>query len=95
MFYFHTSNKIKVHQLPPEKLKQREVVHIDIANDPVTPADFKPDEDPTKYVKLKYYSFVFKCIEYNSFFVCISDSNRKRPDVVLWSVPNGRKKWIQ
>lgn len=39
---------MQVHQLPPEKLKQREVVHIDIANDPVTPADYKPDEDPTK-----------------------------------------------
>jgi hypothetical protein len=35
-----------VHELSPEKLKQREVVHIDIANDPVTPADYKPTEDP-------------------------------------------------
>jgi hypothetical protein len=25
-----------LHELPPEKLKHREVVHIDIANDPVT-----------------------------------------------------------
>jgi hypothetical protein len=38
-----------VHELPPEKLKNREVVHIDIANDPVTTADYKPDEDPTKF----------------------------------------------
>jgi hypothetical protein len=38
-----------VHELPPEKLKIRDVVHIDIANDPVTTADYKPDEDPTKY----------------------------------------------
>lgn len=41
---------IKVHELPPEKIKLREVVHIDIANDPVTPADYKVDEDPTKYL---------------------------------------------
>lgn len=38
-----------VHELPPEKLKIREVVHIDIANDPVTTADYKRDEDPTKF----------------------------------------------
>lgn len=38
-----------VHELPPEKLKQREVVFIDIAHDPVPAADYKADEDPTKY----------------------------------------------
>ncbi|KAH8374717.1 hypothetical protein KR200_004413 [Drosophila serrata] len=38
-----------VHELTPDKLKMREVVHIDIANDPVLPADYKPDEDPTTY----------------------------------------------
>lgn len=38
----------KVHELPPEKLKNREVVHIDIANDPIAAADYKPTEDPTK-----------------------------------------------
>jgi hypothetical protein len=38
-----------VHELPPEKLKNREVVHIDIANDPVTTADYKEGEDPTKF----------------------------------------------
>jgi len=38
-----------VHQLPPEKLKHREVVHIDIAKDKVASADYKPDEDPTKF----------------------------------------------
>lgn len=37
---------LQVHELPPEKLKQREVVHIDIANDPVAPADYKAAEDP-------------------------------------------------
>ncbi|XP_037923377.1 phosphatidylinositol transfer protein alpha isoform isoform X2 [Hermetia illucens] len=42
-------DKDNVHELPPEKLKQRDVVHIDIANDPVTPADYKPTEDPTKF----------------------------------------------
>ncbi|XP_055382916.1 phosphatidylinositol transfer protein alpha isoform isoform X2 [Condylostylus longicornis] len=38
-----------VHELPPEKLKIREVVNIDIANDPVSAADYKPEEDPTKF----------------------------------------------
>lgn len=32
-----------------EKLRLREVVTIDIANDPVKTADYKPDEDPTKF----------------------------------------------
>ena len=40
---------LQVHELPPEKLKHREIVHIDIANDPVTSADYKADEDPTKF----------------------------------------------
>ena len=31
-----------LHELQPDKLKQREVVHIDIANDPVSRADYKP-----------------------------------------------------
>lgn len=38
-----------VHELPPELLKQREIVYIDIANDRVSPADYKPDEDPSTY----------------------------------------------
>lgn len=38
-----------VHELPPEKLKQREVVHIDIGNDPVSTGDYKKDEDPTLF----------------------------------------------
>uniref|UniRef100_A0A336K9M3 CSON004792 protein n=1 Tax=Culicoides sonorensis TaxID=179676 RepID=A0A336K9M3_CULSO len=38
-----------VHELPPEKLKQREIVNIDIANDPVASSDYKPSEDPTKF----------------------------------------------
>lgn len=38
-----------MHELSPDKLKQREVVHIDIANDPVQQSDYKPDEDPTKF----------------------------------------------
>ncbi|XP_067144292.1 phosphatidylinositol transfer protein alpha isoform [Centruroides vittatus] len=37
-----------VHELIPEKLKQREIVYIDIANDPVETRDYKPTEDPTK-----------------------------------------------
>lgn len=43
----------QVHELPPDKLKIREVVHIDIANDPVASADYKEDEDPTKFKSQK------------------------------------------
>lgn len=42
-----------MHELPPEKLKTREVVFIDIANDPVAPSDFKEDEDPAKFKSTK------------------------------------------
>lgn len=38
---------LQVHELTPDKLKMRDIVHIDIANDPVLPSDYKPDEDPT------------------------------------------------
>lgn len=38
----------KAHELTPEKLKQRDVVHIDIANDPVSQTDYRETEDPTK-----------------------------------------------
>jgi len=37
------------HELDKEKLGKRQVVPIDIATDPVLPADYKEDEDPTKY----------------------------------------------
>ncbi|XP_050292819.1 phosphatidylinositol transfer protein alpha isoform isoform X2 [Anthonomus grandis grandis] len=42
-------NRENVHELPADKLKMREVVQIDIANDPVSQADYKPDEDPAKF----------------------------------------------
>ena len=38
-----------VHQLTPEQLKQRKVVHIDIANDTVLSSDYKADQDPSKF----------------------------------------------
>lgn len=38
---------MQVHELTPDKLKMREVVNIDIANDPVLAADYKAEEDPT------------------------------------------------
>lgn len=44
---------MKVHELPADKLKIREVVQIDIANDPVSAADYKQDEDPTKFKSQK------------------------------------------
>ncbi|KAK8405919.1 hypothetical protein O3P69_006969 [Scylla paramamosain] len=37
------------HELTGEKYKMREVVPIDISNDPVKTADYKVDEDPTKF----------------------------------------------
>lgn len=39
--------------MSPEKLKSREVVHIDIANDPVVAADYKKTEDPTTFKSQK------------------------------------------
>ncbi|EEB18337.1 phosphatidylinositol transfer protein, putative [Pediculus humanus corporis] len=42
-----------VHQLPPEKLKQREVIHIDIANDKMDPRDYKREDDPTLFTSQK------------------------------------------
>uniref|UniRef100_A0A0A9YWM3 Phosphatidylinositol transfer protein alpha isoform n=1 Tax=Lygus hesperus TaxID=30085 RepID=A0A0A9YWM3_LYGHE len=42
-----------VHELAPEKLKDREVVMIDVGNDPVTSADYKASEDPTKFSSQK------------------------------------------
>lgn len=41
------------HELTPEKLKARDVVHIDIANDPVSQTDYKETEDPTKFKSKK------------------------------------------
>ena len=38
-----------VHELDAKKLKERTVVNIDIANDPVDTNDYKKDEDPTIY----------------------------------------------
>jgi len=38
-----------VHELDGKKLKQRQVVHIDIANDTVLTNDFKKDEDPSTF----------------------------------------------
>ena len=45
-------NQENVHELQDKKLKKRTVVHIDIANDPVASADFKPDEDPSTFKSL-------------------------------------------
>ncbi|XP_071537191.1 phosphatidylinositol transfer protein alpha isoform-like isoform X3 [Panulirus ornatus] len=41
------------HRLSGDKLKLREVVTVDIANDPVKSCDYKPDEDPTKFKSAK------------------------------------------
>lgn len=46
-------SRIQVHELPPDKLKIRDVVHIDIANDPIASADYKEDEDPAKFKSQK------------------------------------------
>jgi len=46
-------DQVNVHHLTPEKLKNREIVMIDIANDPVSSNDYKPTEDPTKFKSSK------------------------------------------
>lgn len=50
--YYWCSLK-QVHELPPEKLKQREVQVIDIGNDSVSSSDYKEDEDPKKFKSQK------------------------------------------
>ncbi|XP_013789837.1 phosphatidylinositol transfer protein alpha isoform-like [Limulus polyphemus] len=42
-----------VHELSPEKLKQRDVVLIDIANDPIESRDYNELEDPKKFQSKK------------------------------------------
>ena len=42
-----------VHELSSEVLKNREVIHIDIANDEVAAADYRPLEDPKKFTSIK------------------------------------------
>ena len=39
--------------LPPDVLKKRKIVYIDIVNDPISPKDYKESEDPTKFVSKK------------------------------------------
>jgi len=43
----------QVHELSPEKLKQREVQIIDIGNDCISSSDYKEDEDPKKFKSQK------------------------------------------
>lgn len=43
----------QVHELSPEKLKQREVQIIDIGNDSISSSDYKEDEDPKKFKSQK------------------------------------------
>ena len=42
-------DQANVHELEDKKLKKRSVVRIDIANDPVASADYKPDQDPKTF----------------------------------------------
>ncbi|KAG5681236.1 hypothetical protein PVAND_010688 [Polypedilum vanderplanki] len=48
-----TGEQDNVHELTGEKLKIREVVHVDIANDPIAAADYRESEDPTKFKSIK------------------------------------------
>lgn len=53
---FHSTEKGEidnVFELPPDLLKKREVVYIDIANDPIPSNDYNVDEDPTKFTSVK------------------------------------------
>lgn len=42
-----------VHNLDAKKLKQREIVYIDIAKDPIDPRDYKESDDPAKFKSVK------------------------------------------
>lgn len=42
-----------VFELPPEKLAKREVIHIDIVNDPIAAHDYNEKEDPSKVLSVK------------------------------------------
>jgi len=42
-----------VFELSPEKLAKREVINIDIVNDPITANDYKVEEDPSKFLSKK------------------------------------------
>ena len=44
---------MKAHHLPPDVLKKRDVVHIDIAHDHVKSSDYKLETDPTKFKSQK------------------------------------------
>lgn len=44
----YQTQRLQVHELTGDKLKIREVVQVDIANDPIAPADYRESEDPTK-----------------------------------------------
>lgn len=46
MHFADNGQQHNIHHLSPEKLKLREVVPIDIANDPVSAKDYKQAEDP-------------------------------------------------
>lgn len=48
-----TNPPTQAHKLTGERLRLREVVTIDIANDPVKNSDYKADEDPTKFKSQK------------------------------------------
>ncbi|XP_071537192.1 phosphatidylinositol transfer protein alpha isoform-like [Panulirus ornatus] len=42
-----------IHRLTSEKWSTVEVVTVDIANDPISAADYKPEEDPTMFMSSK------------------------------------------
>ncbi|KAB7504066.1 Phosphatidylinositol transfer protein beta isoform [Armadillidium nasatum] len=47
--YPYCKTVISAHELNSEKLKMREIVIVDVANDPVKSSDYKADEDPNKF----------------------------------------------
>ena len=46
-------NSPNVFELTQEQLAKREVIKIDIANDPVLPSDYVLEEDPQKFLSVK------------------------------------------
>lgn len=78
---------MQVHELTPDKLKMREVVNIDIANDPVLAADYKAEEDPTTWVN-QYITYVSQLINryiYIYIYIYFFDSQLPVKENWTWS----------
>lgn len=82
----------QVHELPADKLKSRDVVPIDIANDPIATNDYKATEDPQKYVQTvtlcrlpsTAFSKIRNFLMYNSIHRFKSEKTNRGPLIGPW-----------